>query len=67
MLKLLICSCSLLLFLVISVIVGFFSRKITEPINILTELTKKMKAATDLAEKQNVIKEVKSEPIFKQV
>ena len=57
----------MLLFLVISVIVGFFSRKITESINILTELTKKMKAATDLAEKQNVIKEVKSEPIFKQV
>jgi type II secretory pathway component PulJ len=54
----LILGSSVLLFALISVIVWMFTKQITEPIRRLTELTEKLKQATDVEAKKVVINTV---------
>lgn len=58
---------SLLLFIVISIIVLIFTRKITQPIETLTDLTVALKRATDMTDKERVVQDVKTHDIFKSI
>lgn len=62
-----LCCTSILLFLFISAIVYHFTKRISEPIAKLTDLTTLLKQATDIDAKKDVIKMVKEDPMFKDI
>lgn len=50
--------------MLISTIVFYFTKRISEPITKLTDLTTLLKQATDIDGKKEVIKKVKEDPMF---
>ena len=57
----------IVLFIVIGIIVIIFTRRITKPIQTLTDYTADLKLAEDKQSKEKVVKDVQYDPIFKEI
>lgn len=66
-LVMIVCGCSLFLFLISSLIVLIFTNRITRPIRKLTDKTEQLKKAVDTDSKNHVVDSLEKEDIFKSV
>jgi len=58
---------SIILSVVIWIIIVIFTKRLTQPIQVLTKLTEELKKATDYEGKKKVIQDAKNNEIFKNI